>query len=136
MLKTNIFKKNVKTASKIALKFPFKKSKNKVLFVSINEVYHVKINWKLKYDLVSWFYVFFEISWFFCEEEKKHFFQKVSKVPKKSKKSSKNFPICRWKSSKSGSEKGKNGEKIVKNVKKCRPKNFQFADQIRQKRSS
>jgi hypothetical protein len=35
--------------------------------------------------LVSYFYVFSEISWFFCEEEKKHFFQKVPKVPKKSK---------------------------------------------------
>jgi len=83
--------------------------------------------------LVSCFYFFFEISRFFCEEEKKLFFQKVPKSAKNSKKSSKNFTICRSKLSKSGSERGKNGEKIVKNVKKCRPKISQFVGQNRQK---
>ena len=48
----------------------------------------------------------------------------MPKVPKSDKKSSKNFLICRSIPSNSGSESGKNGEKIVKNVKKSRPKIF------------
>ena len=63
------------------------------------------------------------------------------------KKSSKNFPICRPKPSKSESKRGQNGEKIVqkfhilstKTIKKLGPKNakipknYQFVDQNRQK---